>query len=146
MFDPSSFLQTTVTDPFATKFEPIPPGEYIAVLEKLDTPRVTQSGQVVWDLHFSIDDADLKAAMGRDKVTCRYSVFLDTTPGGGLASGKGMNVGLGRLREAFGQNAPGAPWMPSMMQGKAAKVKIEQTPAKDKPGEVYSNVVAVSAL
>jgi len=145
MFDPDSFLQSTQTEAFDTKYTPIPNGEYIAVLDRIDKPR-TAKDSVVWDLHWLIDDSNLKAQMGREKITARQSLFLDVTPEGRLDVSKGKNVQLGKLRDALGQNVPGQAWSPSMMQGKAAKIRITQKVRSDGSGDIDSNVTGVAAL
>ena len=43
-----------------------------------------------------------------------------------LAYGPGKNVGLGRLREALGQNSPTKKWSWKHLEGVAAKIKVEQ--------------------
>jgi hypothetical protein len=143
MFNVDAFTQTSVTESFSTATDPVPVGEYTGMLEKIDKPRV-QGEYIVWDLTWTVDDAALAAQLGRKKVTVRQSVFLDVTEAGNLDTSKGKNVQLGRLREALGQNAPGQAWAPSMMQGKAAKIKV--THRTDADGNVRDQVSAVAAL
>lgn len=130
-FDPNQFLDMQVTDSNSTKLEPVPEGEYIAIIEsvkvrqwaKKDDPSV--SGLTL-DLVWNIDDQDLKARLDRQKVTVRQGVMLDLQENGGLDMGKGKNVTLGRLREAVGLNTPGQPFAFSMLVGRPAKVVVKQ--------------------
>jgi hypothetical protein len=70
-------------------------------------------------------------------------VWLDITPQGSLDMGRGKNVHLNRLREAFNQNRPGQPWNPMMLVGQAARVQTKH--AQGDKG-TFVNVVAVRGL
>jgi hypothetical protein len=130
MFDPNQFLDMSVDGAMDTKAVPVPVGEYIAIIEEVkartwtakDDP--TKSG-VALDILWSIDDANVKATLGRDKVTVKQGIMLDMTESGGLDLGKGKNLGLGRLRTALNLNQPGQPFAPSMLPGRVGKVKVE---------------------
>lgn len=76
----------------------------------------------------------------------RQTLWLDTTESGGLDFGKGKNVGLGRLREALGQNAPGKPWAPGMLVGGVAKVKVSHSIDKRDNVTINADVKAVLPL
>lgn len=145
-FDPDVFLSSTIDAKLDTRLIPVPADEYTAMLEDI-RPRLTQGKDgteyLVFDIVWSIDDVQLKTKLGRDKVTCRQSIFLDRTPDGSIDVGKGRNVQLGRLREAVGQNHAGA-WAPSMLKGSAARIKVVHE--ADKNGEIYDKVVAVTKL
>lgn len=147
-FDPQSFLDSTITDALDTKVLPIPPGEYPAtVLEIKARPWVgksdpTKSG-VALDLTWEIDDQSVREAVKRDKVTVRQSIMLDLTPSGGLDTGKGRNLGLGRLRAALGLNVPGQPYSHSMLPGRMAKVKVSNRVVGE---DTYSDVDGVVKL
>lgn len=142
-FDPALFMQTSFTEENATKLVPCPAGEYNAQIKDVKT-RLLDNGSVVMDVTWTIDDQAVREATGRKEVTSRQSVWLDFD-NGNLAFGEGKNVGLGRLRKALNQNTAGQPWSPSMLIGGVARVKITHTPDK-KTGDIYDNVVAVSAL
>lgn len=145
MFNVESFQNTQFDQPMDTKYEPVPSGEYNALLEDFEV-NVLQDGKVPMNVRWAIEDTKLKASMGRDKITVRQTIWLDTTPSGSLDLGKGKNVGLGRLREALDQNAPGRAWQPSMLKGQVARIKVTQTPAKDGTGDIYNNVTGVAAI
>ena len=129
-FDPAKFAERTYTEANDTKRTPIPAGEYIALIEatkistwtKKDDP--TKSGLRL-DVTWSIDDAGVKALLGRDKVTTIQGIMLDLTEDGeDLDMGKGRNVDLGKLREATGLNNPGQAFAFSQFPGRLAKIMI----------------------
>ena len=129
-FDPQSFLDMTIEGSNDTVIVPVPVGEFNAVVEKVDVRQwvskadPTKSGltlEVLW----SIDDAEVKALLGRDKVTCKQGVMLDITEAGGLDMGKGRNVGLGKLRQALGLNEPGQVFSFNQIVGQFAKVGVQ---------------------
>lgn len=144
MFDPEMFLNVTTNEANATTLEPIPEGEYIATIKEVK-PR--QSGDyVLLDVVWTIDDAALAEQLGRKSVTVRQSIFLDITETGGLATGKGKNVGLGRLREAVGQNRPGQPWSPGMLAGAGpCRITVKHR-TNDDGSQIYEDVRQVAAL
>ena len=128
-FDPTTFLNTTVEEANDTKLTPCPVGEYLAVATKVDAkPWASKDGSssgVRLEVTWEIDDANVKALTGRDKVTSRQSLMLDLNESGnGLDLGKGKNVGLGRLREALDLNTPGEAFAFSMIEGRLAKVAV----------------------
>lgn len=147
-FSPEAFLDMQVTESNDTKIIPVPVGTYNAVVTevkcvswaKKDDPSVGGLKlQITWEL----DSPEVKALLGRDKVTVRQEQMLDITDAGGLDMGKGRNVGLGRLREATGLNTPGQPFAFSMLTGRMAKVAIKHRVNGD---EIYSEVGGVAKL
>lgn len=150
MFDPQSFLSATTSEQGSTTAQPIPIGEHLSVIENVEARQWTskdgsKSGLAL-DITHSIDSPEVKAILGRDKVTVRQGVMVDITPSGGLDMGKGKNVSLNRVREALGQNEAGKPWSPQMMIGKVCKVVIGHRPSdrpQDPPGTVFSDVNGV---
>lgn len=146
-FDPESFMQTQFTGANDTRFQPCPAGEYPAVVEKV-TPRewvsqVKGTSGIALDVSWSIDSPQVREALGRDKVNVTQSIFLDTTPAGGLDMGTGKNINLGRLREAVGLNDPSRAFAVGDFVGKVAKVRVIHEPYK---GEVFAKIDAVSRL
>lgn len=129
MFDPNAFLDMQVTESNDTKVIPVPVGEYTAVIDDVKVrpwqskSDPTKSGMSL-DVTCDIDNAEVKAFLGRGKVTCRYSPMLDINEAGMLDMGKGKNAGLGRLREATDLNAPGQPFSFSMLKGRILKVSV----------------------
>lgn len=129
MFDATSFLDMSVEGQLDTKAIPCPQGEYAAIAEKVDARQwtgkadPTKSG-VVLEVVWSIEDANVREQLGRDKVTVKQGIMLDLTDSGTLDMGKGRNLGLGRLREAINQNQPGQPFSFQNIVGQMAKVTV----------------------
>ena len=134
-FNAELLMGTTISEANSTELIKVPEGEYIAVSEPInaesfkefDIKRGERAGQkglklnVVWLIND--DSGALKEMLGRaPKVT--QGIMLDRGPQG-LEMGKGKNVGLGRLREALGQNKTGVPWSFSMLGGSVAKIKVK---------------------
>jgi hypothetical protein len=63
--------------------------------------------------------------------------MLDLTEEGMLATGKGRNVLLGRLREATGLNQSGEPFAFPMLTGRPAKVQVAHRLYE---GQIYAEV------
>lgn len=150
MFDPNSFLDSTVTESNSTVSLPVPVGEYTAVA---GSPTVrtwtskedpTKSGMTL-EIPWEIDSQEVKELLGRDKVSVKQGIMLDLTDTG-LDMGKGKNVGLGRLREAVGLNVPGQPFAPSMIAGRIAKVVVSHRIDKNDPNVIYAEIKAVTKL
>lgn len=148
-FDPATFLDQTVTDANSTTFEAVPEGEYTAMID--GDPEVrpwvgrqdpSKSGLTL-DLNWLIDDAAVKAKLGRERVTVRQGIMLDLTEHGGLDTGKGRNITLGRLRDAVGLNEPGRPFNFRMLTGKVAKVSVKH---RVNDGQIYAEVKGVARL
>lgn len=130
MFDPSEFLNSTITDSNDTKLIPVPDnmaGEGYLMLagkvdcrtwQKKDDPSV--SGLAL-DIQWEIQDEEVKTICGREKITCKQGIMLDLTDSGQLDMAKGKNIGLGKLREAMGLNVAGQPFSFSMITGRMAK-------------------------
>jgi len=144
MFDENSFMSTETSGEMSTEFTPVPEGEYQGLAKKVGV-RSGESDKGTWavlDVTWGFEDASVVEATGMDSPSARQSVFLDLTEDGGLALGKGKNIQLGKLREAIGQNNPGA-WAPSMIEGSVAICKVEHRLYND---QLYADVKHVSAV
>jgi hypothetical protein len=134
-FNAELLMGQQLNDANSTELIKVPEGEYTAVSEPIsaesfkefDIRRGERAGtkglklNVVWLIND--DSGALKEMLGRaPKVT--QGIMLDRGPQG-LEMGKGKNVGLGRLREALGQNKTGIPWSFSMLGGQVAKIKVK---------------------
>jgi hypothetical protein len=128
-FDPASFLFATTSETTDTISVPVPVGEYQAIVEKVACrPWQAKDGSssgLALDIIYNVDDATVKALLGRDKVVVKQGIMLELTDAGALDNGKGKNPVLGRLREAVGQNVKGQPWAPSMLEGQPLKVSVK---------------------
>ncbi len=146
-FDPNTFMQQTVDAPMETEFQLCPIGEYRAMIDDFDDkafeqfdftykqgPRAGEPGSMTrFNLPWIINDDAVKASMGRDKVVVSQNLILDVKDGL-LEWGKDKNVNLGRVRQAVGQNTPGA-WSPSQLRGAGpAIVKVDHTTYTRKDG------------
>lgn len=149
MFDSNSFLQSqTVDGKLETQFSPVPAGEYIGLITKLEAKEQNKPDNTgVWtivDVTIAIDDARAKDATGMANPTIRDSLFLDME-NGKLATGKNKNIALGRYLEATGQNGVvGNPF--SLISGKMIKVQVAVEPDKKDPSKIYNRVKAVGKV
>ncbi len=146
MFDSNAFLQSQALDgKLETQFTPIPAGEYIAMISKLEAkeqPKKDNTGvYTIVDVTLLIDDARAKEATGMPNPSVRDSLFLDIE-NGKLATGKNKNIALGRYLEATGNNGvAGNPFQ--LIQGKIVKVQLVVEPDKNDPTKLYNRVRAV---
>lgn len=151
MFEPSTFLGESVTGANDTKYIPIPPGEYPAIIKDVKArqmPSKAEPGRMVTvaDVTYEIDDSTVREVTGLETPTVRQSIFLDLTPMGKLDMSKGKNIHLGKLREALGLNDPDRPFSFEDVKGRAAIIQVENTPNERNPEELYSNVKKVGKL
>jgi hypothetical protein len=147
-FDPATFLDVSVNESNDTVSTPVPVGEYTAVagepkIREWNSKDGTKSGLAL-DIPWEIDSGSypsVKEATGRDKNIVYQGIMLDTTPNGGLDTGKGRNVKLGRLREATGLNKAGQPFSFRMLQGRLAKIEVAHRTAED---QLFAEVKGVA--
>jgi hypothetical protein len=148
-FDPDAFMASSTDEANAEHFDPIPEGEYPAIVKKVevgqfqgkkDPSKTYTSMNVTW----VIDAPQIAESLGREELTSRQSVFLDINDSGNLDTGPNKNVGLGKLRAAVGQNQPGKPWSPAMLEGAGpCMVKVEHV-IRDE--DTFDNVTRVAKL
>lgn len=145
-FDPDTFLSTQVTEKMASHYTPIPEGEYQATIADV-VVRQPKEGMRILDVTYNvIMDDEIRKSLGLDNPTTRQSIFLDTTPSGGLAFGPNRNVKLGKLRDAVGQNV-GKPWSPLSLVGAGPLlIKIKHRIDQDDPDIIYTDVARVAPL
>lgn len=141
-FNPDSFLSTEVTEANATTYTPVPEGEHPASVKSVKL-RVLTDGRAVFDVTWTVDSDEAREVTGMAEPSVRQTIWLDVTESGGLDFGKGKNVGLGRLREALGQNSAGKPWSPGMLVGGAAIVKVGHSIDKRDGVTINAEVKAV---
>ena len=148
MFNPEQFLDMQVTESNDTKVLPVPAGEYVAVVEKVgcrqwQSKKDPSMSGLTLDVLWSIDSPDLKASLGREKITVKQGIMLDVTDAGGLDMGKGRNAQLGRLREATNLNAAGQPFSFSMLSGRVAKINVTH---RIEGEDIFADVKSVTRM
>lgn len=144
-FDPNQFLDQSFTETNDTVIIPVPEGDYLAVAgEPKIRPWQSKDGSssgLTLDIAWDIDSPELKASLGRDKITVKQGIMLDLTEAGTLDMGKGKNVTLGRLREAINKNQAGVPFALSSITGNVAKISVKhRIDDKQVPAVTYAEV------
>lgn len=146
-FDPEAFMNAQFTEANETRFITVPEGEYSAVIDKVEAntwqSRDGAKSGLRLDVTWRIDDQAATDATGMTSPSVRQGIMLDLTNNGGLASGPGKNINLGRLREAVGQNTAGRSWNPAMLTGQPARIKVSH---RIYEGEIYAEVKGVTKL
>jgi len=140
-FNAEAFMNTEIEGTLDTTFTPIPEGEYQAVIKEVK-PDTTPKGSPLLEVIWIIDDEGVRELTGLDEPTSRQTVWLDVNEQGNLLLAKNKNVGLGKLREALGQN-DGKPWTPTMMLGQVATVNIKHRMGDQ--GGIFAEVKGVRA-
>lgn len=147
LFNPDTFLNSTFTEANDTQYIPVPEGEWQATIDKVEAKVVGQeTPRPVLNVTWKITDPAVQQATGRAENSVRQTIWLDVTESGGLDTGKGKNVGLGKLREALGQNTPGKAWTPGMLVGGVARVKVKHSIDKRDGVTINAEVSGVTKL
>lgn len=157
MFDADAFMNTTIDEPMATALSSVPEGEYVAMIGDFDstafkTITFTPEGKSesvtrqILEVPFLIDDAALKAQLGREQVYYRESYWLDFTADGRLDTGPDKNVQLGKLRDVLNQNGNG-PWSPSMLRNMGpVRIVLKTRSDKKNPDKKYTNITKYAKI
>lgn len=146
-FNPDSFMNASVTDANDTQYVPVPEGEFQATVDKVEAKVVGQdTPRPIINVTWKTSDPAVQNVTGRAENSVRQTIWLDVTESGGLDFGKGKNIGLGKLREALGQNKPGQSWAPGMLVGGVAKIKVKHSIDKRDGVTVNAEVSAVTKL
>lgn len=150
MFDPSTFLDATLTEP-TEKRPPLPIGDYTAVIGEV-TARAWQGKQdpsksgIAWDIPLAIEvPAEVQAQLKLTQATLnlRDSIMLDLTEGGTIDNSPGKNRRLRAYREALNMNNPGDTFSARKMSGGVVKVKISHEMWEGQPVERIDGVVKI---
>lgn len=149
IFDPATFMAET-TEAGSTQAPICEPGEYPGIVDKAEIRVVTSGPQAktpgrqmpLLEVTFKLENPGFEKDFGR-KPTVRQTIWLDMN-GVKLDMGKGKNVSLNKLREALGQNKPGA-WNHKMLEG-AGPVKVMVKNAPDHKDVIRAEVVAVGKM
>jgi hypothetical protein len=152
-FDANSFMQSVTTDANSTSMPLTPPGEYTGVINKVEfkdgiIKNGARAGQPWYQLRVGIETSDPAALAGTDlpKRTVNGSIMLDLTESGGLATGEGKNIGLGRLREAVGLNEKGKPFAPAMLEGRSLRFEVSHRVDPSDASKIYEEIKAFRPL
>ena len=147
MFDPEELLNAQASDANQTRMDPVPEGEYQAIIEDVQASKIGDKEIPVLNVRWKIEDPELAQRLNRQEVQVRQTVFLDIDESGSLATGANKNIQLGRLREAVGQNKKGQPWSPRNLIGAGpALVSVTHRQDKNDPEIVYDQVQRVAPL
>lgn len=156
-FDAKAFMEQKVATANATERELVPEGDFRFMIDagegwiEFDSGTIgkgERAGQpwVKATIRCLLQDEAVKAELGRQKVTVRKQVFVDVDSTGQIATGKGVNVELGQLREALGQNDPKKPWDFSKLEGAGPFLGQVKHQPNDKGGQPYVNIERVAKV
>lgn len=152
-FDANAFMQSVTTEANATSIPLCPVGEYTGVISGLEfasgvIKNGARAGQPWHQLRIAIKTSDPAALAGTDlpERTVRGSIMLDLTDSGGLATGDGRNIGLGRLREAVGLNEKGKPFAPAMLEGRSLRFEVTHRVDQNDASKVYEEIKSFKSL
>ena len=149
MFDTEQLLTAAIETPFDTQSLPCPEGEWLAIVADREDIKVRQGTSKDGNLYTSVNvtfqvlDEEALSLVGREKVMVRYSFLLDIDESGQLAQGPGVNIGYGRLMEAYGINEQGHS-ISEIVGAGPVKVRVAHTQNEEK-GVTYANVIAISS-
>lgn len=133
IFDPKTFATMTFTGANDTKSVPIPVGDWPFEIAKSEITPWSRRGESTpagfkLVLLMKTSAPEVVAITGRKENAVRYEVMLDLTPEGMLDMGKGMNVRLGKLREACRLNDPSRPFSFDQFVGHSVVGSITHRP------------------
>lgn len=149
-FNPEQFLGAALSAPL-TKRPPAGAGRpFEATIQTLKfrsgvserdpaNPRQWFAADIPLEIELPEDEAK---RVGQAKITITDSIFLDTTPTGGLDMAPGRNRGLRRYYDATGLNKPGTTM--NHLPGQRVKVLLKHDVAKDGSGDLYERVDTIT--
>lgn len=148
-FNPDIFLQTNYDAPTSTVTALLPKDDYVGIIKEL-VPRQVQGTKDPSKWYLFLDfqveigtPPAIREELGRDVSRIRHSVSVELVEGSNaIDMGKGKNVQLGRIRDAAGQNEPGKPWNPAMLNNAMVKVSVVQEPSEKDPQVKYNRIAS----
>jgi hypothetical protein len=147
-FNPEAFLGQTVSEALDTQLVPVPEGIHSAQIKSLNLRKLDATSEkeerVILEVTWIALSKEAREATGLENPQVRQTIWLDTNPSGGLDTGKGKNVGLGRLREAVGQNRAGKSWSFNHLNGALADILVKHRPGRDGDENTYAEVARVT--
>lgn len=150
LIDLDAILGQNIDGELSTKTDPLPADDWIARIDKVEARKLDgkdgKDDRVILTVFWAITESDKLMALDppRDSFTVRQDIWLDLDSRGAVATGKGQNIGLGRLYEALGMNE-GSRNIRSLA-GNVAVIKTGVRANKEKPEDLYTEVKAVSPL
>lgn len=145
-FDANALMNAVTTAATSTEYPVLPEGEeFTGRIKDVKLETGTKDGRdwAKCNVMLETSGQKVKEAIGRDSAQIRYGFFLDVTESGGLASGDGMNVKLGKLREALGQNRAGQSWSFKDLIGHNIIFTVKHRKVDD---EIFQDVAKVMPL
>ena len=146
-FDPSTFLDIQTKEANSTEYIPLDEGEYTGIVETVDVREWTSKRtppSVAWpstSCGMSMTKANARSCPATRSSASRASCWTSTPPGG-LETGKGMNVNLGRLRESrWAQQARASRSASRMLVGQVARVSVKN---RIDEGAIFSDIKSVT--
>jgi hypothetical protein len=166
MFDPSQFVNATVTSPMSTSVIVCPEGEWKAIVsdegdlkewfrlvEWKDKKNGEDRSSPAVRIPFKIIDQRAKDILSKPgqpferDLYASMDSFLDLDSAGNPDVSEGKNVKLGQLRKALDQNNPGQTWGFQMLRGAGPViVKVAQRSDEKDPNRKFADVVRVLKL
>lgn len=162
MFDnPQDFLNQTYDEPNSTKLILPPEDEYNATIHSLNDPNIFTYKRgpnigkpgMMLNVNWLIDDRDgkVEAVTNRASNVVRLGVSLDCkwdAAGNfaGLDMRPGVNLQLGRLREAVNLNGPGFSFGKFIGKAATIQVKHKADEREGHEGEFQAEVSGVTSL
>lgn len=141
--------QKAVTTKLDTEIIPCPEGEWSATVSKTEVRSLeTKNGtRLIYTVTWSVTDEQAKSMAKRDPLEVRQDIWLDLVEPTDwndpqLDTSEGKNIGLGRYRQAIGQNNDGE-WRFGMDIG-AGPAILRVGHRTDDKGNVYADVNRVA--
>lgn len=141
-FSAETYINAVMDQPLERRI-PIPPNDYIGIINKIDarqwtSQKDTSKSGVALDITIQLDlpfEVQQECQMDKPLFNMRDSIMLDLTESGSLDQGPGKNRRLRQYREATHQNELGKPFSPKDLLGQLVKVRVVHELYEDQPIE-----------
>lgn len=145
IFNPDLLKTGAVSGSFSTSLPPMPEGEYPFTVTGVEVKN-PKADVVIAEYSCETYDDAVCTATGMTPSRTRYACFLDLDEVGMLAVGEGKNVGLGKLREAVGQNDDDTPWTMEMPVGQSFLGLVRQRVDDKDATRIYAEIKQLSPM
>lgn len=153
IFDPDAFMSQSVEAQLDTQRKLPPVGDYRAIVDdwgpaekafRTFTSDKNQKDYTVFSPPFILQDDNVAKELDVEKVVVYHKgMFIDINDLGGLDTGSGKNVDLGKMRDAVGQNN-GSAWTFNNLKGAGpVMVHVEHEQDKNDKERSYARVTRV---